>query len=200
MVTIAPGSGPAFLCQVIVLNATVRSPNGTNVTDSVTINWTVSPVSATEQLAVAVNNDSVATFWAPFDGAFTIKAMAEGSAVGASNGEDTVTFTLPSFTKSSGAARSPALGFGPETVSLRLADSVPDPWTAVWEADDLNAVPVTLVSSPPREAEFTAPNVTSTTELTFRADLTGCEIFDSPETLTGTLVVPIQFASVTLDF
>ena len=192
-VTVTPGDGVAPLCGIVELNAVVRG-NGTDITDDAEIDWSVTPTSASGSLVEDPQNQAKATFWAPFDGAFTVRADAV--ATGYSVGQGSSTFTLAPFTKSSGAA---LVG---ETVTLDLDDDVtPSEWTTSWTPRAGNAIDVsgTFSQNDDRSATFVAPALgdpAMTTPLTFDAAVTGCAL----GTLTGSLTVSIQTARITLDF
>ena len=197
LVWIQPDGGEPFPCEEITLTATT-SP------DTAGVAWT--SIGGTPGDFVD-NGDGTATFRAPIEpdaGLQVLTFEATASQGGYNPGVATVTFTLRDFdadhqvaTESSGAALSAALSGDPETVTLKLDDNGTDgDWTAVWEADAGNVTPVTLTADGPRQATFPAPDVLTTTDLAFTATVSGCPL----GTLTGTVIVPIQFAAVTLDF
>jgi hypothetical protein len=189
-VTIQPGADQVTdPCEEITLTATT-------VPGVATVTWSIEPDPGAPHW-VPGNANTPATFFAPMNGVFTITATGSNSPAN-TDGLASVRVSLPTFTKSSGAARSAALGFGEEVVTLTLAQRVLDSGrftpAATWEADAGNAAPVTITAVPGSDtnAIFTAPDLTQTTDLSFKATVDGCPL----GSLAGTLVVPIQYAEI----
>jgi hypothetical protein len=189
-VLITPGSQTAPLCGTLNLTAEVKAPNGAIITNEANIVWTESP----DAMDALEPNGSTATFWAPTNDEFEIKAVA--TVAGFLDGQDSKTFTLPPFTKSSGAA------LPGDTVTLTLRDHVDAALGAQWEADARVGPPDTasfpLTDIPSRSATFTAPDVSQigTANLVFTATLTNC----AAGAVKGSLTVPVQTAVVQLNF
>jgi len=182
--TVCPGSS-----LTLNANSTPAQPTGT-------ITWTQNGPPS-----LGINNaaDPV-TFTAPATSAsgavFVLTFVATGSATGFDNGSDTVLIstrpvnTTAVGTKSSGAAKPT------QTVTIDLADGV-IATSAAWVQDPADAVRVALTPSGNRAATFSAPQVTTTTNLHFVAVI-DCSPTGTGTVQGGTLIVPIQVATVEL--
>jgi hypothetical protein len=169
------------------------SPNAPNATfvwtqiagPSVGVNGAADGVTFTAPVNTSAPSQQVLTF------------QAMGSAAGFTTGTGTVAITVRPFnanavgTKSSGAAQ-PG-----DTVTIDLADGVVAT-SAVWVQDPADTVRVTLTPSGNRAATFSAPQVTSTTNLRFVAVI-ACNPAGTGTVQGGTLTVPIQVATVELN-
>ncbi len=180
--------------SVVTLDAT-----STPVQPTATLRWT--------QLAggpsTGVNNAAdPANFIAPATSSGASQVMtfqATGTATGFSSGSDTAIVqtrqldTTVILTKSSGAAQ-PG-----EVVAIDLADEENQSLTIIWVQDAVDTIRATL-SQPggSNEATFTAPSVTTTTDLHFVA-VGACGNVAGGLVPAGKLTVSVQVASVVLE-
>ncbi len=204
-VTIDLGSRRTFPCEPPVTLTAGSSASGASFTwTKATIGGPVLPD------ANFVINGNEATFSAPTDPAFsqaTFRFVVTATASGFNPGNASVEFEMPLFdadtqvaTKSSGAVAGCVPPAACEIVTLRFGDDVPSGWGVdvgnCWTQVVGVGDPVVEINNPcSSPTTFDAPEVTTTTDLVFTVQATGCP----GETLGGTVTVPVQVATVTLD-
>ena len=179
--TVCPGSSETL---------DASSPNAPNATfvwtqiagTSVGVNGAADPVTFTAPVNTSVPSQQVLTF------------QATGSATGFTNGSGTVAITVRPFNANSVGTKSSGAAQPGDTVTIDLADGVVAT-SAVWVQDPADTVRVTLTPSGNHTATFSAPQVTSTTNLHFVAAI-DCNSAGTGVVQGGTLTVPIQVATV----
>jgi len=185
-----------FPCGSVTLDAT-------STAGGATITWR--QVSPPNPLVIANNSPDPVTFAAPVDPLTgrpqVFRFEASANLTGFSTGTDLVDVTVNDFTSTAqfggSTVKSSGSALPGDNVTLDLADIVPADWTATWRqvAGELPAV--ALTKSGTRAATFTAPNVATTTILNFQA--AGCSPLALGQGLSGTLAIPVQVASVTIN-
>jgi len=209
----------AFPCEEnFQLQATPRNPFNNDVLSSATITWTQTSGPAGAELTD--NNDGTATVTFPHtaEALNTFEFTATGSLSPTfSDGATTVNVTMKAYTstvmiatRSSGAAQ-PG-----DAVEIELDDNDANfnsSWQVVWEQENDDSGELTTVEldqsppdplNPPNDlpddspiAMFTAPSVNTSSTLNF--DATGCRADLLGVGLAGSIAIPVQIATVSLD-